>query len=116
MYLNDYKEYKDRYYLQEESRTLKLPVVEKETGCWCYGPSLESFEEIGMLYYHPFRGVIIDSIFEDDLYQLKTVKLYQQVLNHQLSAAEALEQLQQLNKDITYTALNQIKKTFLEKE
>jgi len=116
VYLNDYKEYRDSYYLKEENREVKLPIIEKEKGCWVYGYTLESFEEISNIAGKPFRGIIVDNILSDDQYTLKCVELYNAVLKGAMDSSTALERLKELDQNIEYTSINDIKKTFLEKE
>lgn len=121
LYINAYletdgKEYTDHYYLQEETRTDRLPIVEKETGSWLYGPCLQSLGEIGYLLVQPCRGVIIDNAMYDDEYTLSVMKLYDHVLNGFMTPEEAYRQLQYLDTDIRYLDINELKETWLEKE
>lgn len=116
VYFGQEKEYKDKYYLQEESRTVKLPIVEKQKGSWVYGYTLESFEEIKTISEKPFKGIIIDNMLQDDKYTLRCVELYSAVLNKKMSAEEALDALKAIDDAIEYTSINEIRRTFLEKE
>ena len=75
IYLNKYQQYKDGYYLQEENRDIKMPLVEKESGFWLYGYMLHSLDKIKEIVASDYAGIIFDQVFMDDLYQLEVVKI-----------------------------------------
>ena len=67
MYLDEEKEHRDDYYLQEETRDLLMPMVEKEKGSWLYGNCLQSLDRIKEIYQLPLKGVLFDGIIYDDI-------------------------------------------------
>ncbi len=115
-YLQSDAEYTRDYYLQEETREEKLRTVEKSSGNWLYGPCLQSFSEIGYIYGQPFRGVIMDNVYLDDEYTLKAVQLYQKMLRENGDPVATLDSLKQVNNDVSYVDINELKETWLEKE
>ncbi len=116
VYLDDFKEYTDNYYLCEENRETKLPIVEKETGTWLYGYTLQSISEINNIFQQPLKGIIFDNMLYDDQYTVEVIKIYKDVLNQKIDYQQALDKLLQLNDEIVYTEISEIKKTALDKE
>lgn len=116
VYLDEFKEYKDNYYLCEENRDTLLPIVEKESGTWLYGSTLQSLMEIEDIVKQPLRGIIFDNNLYDDKYTVEVIKLYQEVLTQKIDCQKALEKLENLNNKIIYTGISEIKKTALEKD
>lgn len=116
VYLDDFKEYTDNYYLCEENRETKLPIVEKETGTWLYGYTLQSISEINNIFQQPLKGIIFDNMLYDDQYTVEVIKIYKDVLNQKIDQHQALDKLLQLNDEIVYTEISEIKKTALDKE
>ncbi|MGI6608540.1 MAG: U32 family peptidase [Erysipelotrichaceae bacterium] len=116
VYLNQYKEYTDHYYLCEENRNTMLPIVEKETGTWLYGDTLQSISEISNIIRQPLKGIIFDNMLYDDKYTVEVIKIYLDVLNKRTECQSALEELLLLEKKIVYTDISEIKKTALDKE
>ena len=114
LYLQDGREHKENYFLQEESRPQKLPIIEKRTGSWLYGPCLQSLAEIRDIMTWPLQGIIFDGAFGSDQQVLKALELHLKVLKGQLSAEEAAGQLpvQQAG----YQALSAIRRTVMDKE
>ncbi|MBQ4253601.1 MAG: U32 family peptidase, partial [Erysipelotrichaceae bacterium] len=61
-YLKDEKaDHRDGYYLIEETRDNRMPIVQSERGSWLYGNVLCSLAEIGMLSESDLAAVIIDN-------------------------------------------------------
>ena len=116
VYLNEFKEYTDNYYLCEEHRETRLPVVEKESGTWLYGYTLQSVNEIVNICQRPLKGIIFDNMLYDDEYTIAVIKIYEDVIGQKLDSQKALEKLMQLNEKIIYTDISEIKKTALDKE
>ncbi len=114
LYLHDGRNHAQNYYLQEQTRPQKLPIVEKSTGSWLYGPCLQSLTEIRDICTWPLQGIIFDGAFSSDQQVLKALHLHMEVLNGHLSAEQALRQLPQLEEG--YQALSEIRKTVMDKE
>lgn len=116
VYLDEFKEYTDNYYLKEEHRETLLPIVEKETGTWVYGDTLQSISEINTIFKQALKGIIIDNMLYDDEYTIKVVKIYKDVLEQKIDYEKAMEKLSLLDEKINYTAISEIKKTALDKD
>ena len=116
VYLNEPKEYTENYYLREEHRETLLPIVEKETGTWIYGDTLQSLNEIDNIFQQPLKGLVFDNMLYDDEYTIEVIKIYKDVLNQKIDYQSALDKLRQLNDKIIYTDISEIKKTALDKE
>ncbi len=116
VYLDDFKEYSDNYYLCEENRETRLPIVEKETGTWVYGYTLQSISEISNIIKQPLKGIIFDNMLYDDKYTIEVIKIYKDVLNQKVDYQSALAKLIKLNDKVIYTEISEIKKTALDKE
>lgn len=114
-YLRKLDEYRDNYFLQEETRTQLLPIVEKENGTWLYGYCLQSFNELEKISESGLTGIIIDEVFKDDDFTIEIVRLHHELLNKKISVEQALERLKQLD-DREYCSLSEVKQTILEKE
>ena len=52
----------------------------------------------------------------DDQYTVEVIKIYKDVLNQKIDYQQALDKLLQLNDEIVYTEISEIKKTALDKE
>ncbi len=115
-YLDSNKEYLKNYFLQEETRESKLPIIEKSTGNWLYASCLQSFSEIKYLKDSPVVNLLIDNCFYEDEYTLKVVDLYDAVVNNLLSPEQALENLKQIETTIDYMDINELRETWLDKE
>ena len=115
IYLNKYQQYKDGYYLQEENRDIKMPLVEKESGFWLYGYMLHSLDKIKEIVASDYAGIIFDQVFMDDLYQLEVVKIYHEVIDGNMPWQLGYEKLLGLNDKISYQSISEVKQTVLEK-
>ncbi|MBR2826570.1 MAG: U32 family peptidase [Erysipelotrichaceae bacterium] len=115
-YLKKKNTYLDSYYLQEESRQERLPIVEKECGSWLYDACLQSLSEINRLFETSVRGLIIDNIYMDDEYTMKTADLYDAVMNDEITPEEAVVTLKSFDSSIRYTDINDLRETQLDKE
>jgi len=81
------------YYLQEETRELKMPIIEELGGTSIYsGYVLCSLEHLDEIIPH-VKFLWIDPIFMTSDQQELVVDLYHQVLNGQLTADLALQRL-----------------------
>lgn len=116
VYLDEPKEYTENYYLREEHRETLLPIVEKETGTWIYGDTLQSISEIKTILKQPLKGIIFDNMLYDDEYTIEVVKIYKDVLDKKVDCKKAIEKLYLLDEKINYTDISEIKKTALDKE
>ncbi|MCR5067237.1 MAG: U32 family peptidase [Erysipelotrichaceae bacterium] len=116
LYLNDDKEHSDGYYLQEETRDLMMPMIEKKTGSWLYGPTLHALDRIKEIAALPLRGVILDGVFDSDEQVLKALKLHLQVREGQLSCCEALSRMPDPDGRRAYLSISQIRDTVVNKE
>lgn len=114
-YLRREDEYKDDYYLQEETRDQLLPIVEKKSGTWLYGYCLQSFNELERIKDSGLVGIIIDEVFKNDDFIIEIVRLHHDLLNKNISIDEALNKLSQLD-NREYCSLSEVKQTILEKE
>jgi collagenase-like PrtC family protease len=114
LYLQDGREHPKNYFLQEESRPQKLPIIEKSTGSWLYGPCLQSLTEIKDIMTWPLHGIIFDGAFSADREVLQALRLHLEVLQGQLSAEEAAGQLPA--QQAGYQALSAIRRTVMDKE
>ena len=112
IYLGYKKQRLNSYYLQEESRNNKMPIVEKNTGTWLYYGCLESLDKFNEMRQMPFAGLIIDNILYDDEYTIEVLKIY----NSELTYQEKMKALKQLDNRIEYISISEIKKTQLDKE
>lgn len=112
-YLKEDCEHEEGYYLQEETRDTRLPLVEKKEGSWLYGTTLQSLNAIKLLEEKPFAGFIVDNVFDDDAETLRILKLYENVINGNMEAESALGQL---DCEKEYTAIEEVRKTWLDKE
>ena len=119
-YISSYLErkdtYLDSYFLQEESRSEKLPIIEKECGSWLYDGCLQSQSEVYRLIDSPVRGLIIDNVYLDDEYTMNVADLYDAIMNDDISYEEALRTLRSFDPEIRYTDINDLKETQLDKE
>lgn len=115
-YLQTEGDYSKNYYLQEESRDNKLPIIEKDSGSWLYDSVLQSFNEIRKLAEKPLKGAVIDNIYLSDEYTLKTVELYRDVLTGNLDPADAVNEINEYDETVKYTDINELKETWLDKE
>ena len=116
MYLDEEKEHRDDYYLQEETRDLLMPMVEKEKGSWLYGNCLQSLDRIKEIYQLPLKGVLFDGIIYDDEFVLTALKTHIEVLNDKISAEEALQSLEKQDGKAVFSSISEIRKTSLNKE
>lgn len=116
VYLDEPKEYTENYYLREEHRETLLPIVEKETGTWIYGDTLQSISEIKTILKQPLKGIVFDNMLYDDEYTIEVVKIYKDVLDKKVDCKKAIEKLCLLDEKINYTDISEIKKTALDKE
>ena len=116
LYLDEEREHRDGYYLQEETRNLLMPMVEKEKGSWLYGNCLQSLDKIKEIYQLPLRGVLFDGIIYDDEFVLTALRVHQQVLNDEITVSAALRQLEELERKAAFTSISEIRKTSLNKE
>ena len=116
MYLDEEKEHRDDYYLQEETRDLLMPMVEKEKGSWLYGNCLQSLDRIKEIYQLPLKGVLFDGIIYDDEFVLTALKTHIEVLNDKISAEEALQSLEKQECKAVFSSISEIRKTSLNKE
>lgn len=116
MYLDEEKEHRDDYYLQEETRDLLMPMVEKEKGSWLYGNCLQSLDRIKEIYQLPLKGVLFDGIIYDDEFVLTALKNHIEVLNDKISAEEALQSLEKQECKAVFSSISEIRKTSLNKE
>lgn len=115
-YLREEKEYKDNYFLQEETRDFKMPIVEKTSGCWLYGYCLQSFDILKKINESSAAAIVIDEIFKDDLFILNIVKLHHDILENKIDSKQAMDYLKE-NDDISrYCSLADVKQTILEKQ
>ncbi|MBE6125752.1 MAG: hypothetical protein E7186_05425 [Erysipelotrichaceae bacterium] len=112
-YLQEDREHAEGYYLQEETRDTRLPLVEKKEGSWLYGTVLQSLNVIKMLEEKPFAGFIVDNVFDDDEETLRILDLYEKVIKGTLDGRTALNQLDGSRE---YTAIEDVRKTWLDKE
>ena len=115
-YLNTEDEYRNGYYLQELKRTNHLPIVEKSSGSWLYGDTLESTANICDLAKSQLAGMIIDNAMLDDEYTLAVVRIYDELLKGVIDPETALNEIRILNEDVSYLALDDVRKTILNKE
>ncbi|MBR0138515.1 MAG: U32 family peptidase [Erysipelotrichaceae bacterium] len=116
-YLKDKKdEYRDGYYLIEETRTNKMPIVQGERGTWLYGNVLESLSEIKMLNESPLAALIIDNNLYGESYNLAVIDLYNAVAEGKIDHDEAYEKLRELDPEIGYTELSNVQESWLDKE
>ena len=111
-YLQNEEEHTDGYFLQEETRDTLLPLVEKKEGSWLYGTVLQSLSVYSEMLKKPFRGFIIDNINEDDEKTLKVLELYRQAAQ----GKDVLNELLLENSEMEYTAIEDVRKTWLDKE
>jgi putative protease len=115
-YLQNEEEHTEGYFLQEETRDTLLPLVEKKEGSWLYGTVLQSLSVFNELLQKPFRGFIIDNICDDDQQTLRILELYKEAALGKRRGALALEKLLSENNDKEYTAIEDVRKTWLDKE
>ncbi|MGN1399808.1 MAG: U32 family peptidase [Erysipelotrichaceae bacterium] len=116
VYLDQYQPYKTNYYLQEENRAIKMPLVEKESGFWLYGYMLHSLDKIKEIISSEPAGIILDQVFMDDEYQLEVVKIYNDVSGGIISWQMGYEKLLQLSDKLNYQSISDVKQTVLEKQ
>ncbi|MBQ1756801.1 MAG: hypothetical protein IIZ98_00530, partial [Erysipelotrichaceae bacterium] len=64
----------------------------------------------------PVKGLIIDNVYMDDEYTMKTSDLYDAVMNEEISSDEAVMTLKSFDSDIRYTDINDLRETQLDKE
>ncbi len=114
-YLRKLEEYREDYFLQEETRTQLLPIVEKEDGTWLYGYCLQSFKELDKISDSDLTGIIIDEVFKEDDFTLEIVRLHHDLLNKKITVETALERLKEID-NREYCSLSEVKQTILEKE
>ena len=112
-YLQEDCEHSEGYFLQEETRDTLLPLVEKKEGSWLYGTVLQSLNAIQVLEEQPLASFIVDNVFDEDEETLKILELYKQVIDGKLEGSRALSQLDQGKE---YTAIEEVRKTWLDKE
>ncbi|MBR0474231.1 MAG: U32 family peptidase [Erysipelotrichaceae bacterium] len=115
-YLEKSGDYSEDYWLVEESRDNRLPLIEKENGSWLYDATLQSFNEIKKLNDTALKGALIDNVYLSDEYTLKTLKLYEGVLNGSITAEEAINELKEFDETVRYADINELKETWLDKE
>lgn len=115
-YLEKEAEYTDGYFLQEETRDTRLPIIEKEYGSWLYGLVLQSIRTIRKMCEKEFAGFIIDNVIYDDEYTVTTAEIYCDLIDGRLTEQEAADKLMAVNKEIEYTAMEEIRETWLDKE
>ena len=115
-YLETDEEYRNGYYLQELKRTNHLPIVEKRTGSWLYGDTLESVAQFAALRESSLAGMLIDNTIYDDEYTLQVVSIYQRLFDDQITASEAAGMLEALDENISYLSIDEVRKTILNKE
>ena len=116
LYLEDEGEHADDYYLQEESRELMMPIIEKKAGSWLYGPTMHGLDAVREISVLPLCGVIFDGVFDRDEDVLKALQLHQQVLDGQLSEKEALKNLPDPDGRREYLSVLAVRDTVLNKE
>ena len=116
LYLNEEAEHAEGYYLQEETRDLMMPMIEKKTGSWLYGPTLHALDRIKEIMELPLGGVILDGIFDSDEQVLKALQLHLQVLQGKLSCSDALSQMPDSDGRRSYLGISQIRDTVVNKE
>ncbi|MDO4378503.1 MAG: U32 family peptidase [Erysipelotrichia bacterium] len=115
-YLKKEDEYTDNYFLQEEKRDFLMPIVEKKSGCWLYGYSLESFGQLKEICDSEVKGIIIDEMFQNDLFILEIVKIHRDILDDKIDYKMAVQRLKELDQKSNYGSIAQVKQTALEKE
>ncbi len=115
-YLQKEAEYLDGYFLQEETRDTRLPIIEKEYGSWLYGMTLQSIRTIKKLCQKEFAGFIIDNVIFDDEYTVKTAEIYSALMDNMISEEEAFRQLTDAYRKTEYTGMEEIRETWLDKE
>ena len=119
-YISSYLEkedvYLDGYYLQEETRDTRLPLIEKEYGSWLYGMVLQSIRTIRTMCNRQFAGFIIDNVMYDDTYTLKITEIYSDLIDGTIDEEEAMDRLVSLGNSIEYTGMEEIRETWLDKE
>ncbi|MBQ1522329.1 MAG: U32 family peptidase [Erysipelotrichaceae bacterium] len=115
-YLQKEADYLDGYFLQEETRDTRLPIIEKEYGSWLYGMTLQSIRTIRKLCQKEFAGFIIDNVIFDDEYTFKTAEIYSALMDNRISEEEAFCQLTDACQKTEYTGMDEIRETWLDKE
>ncbi len=115
-YLHKESEYLEGYYLQEETRDTRLPIIEKEYGSWLYGMILQSIRTIRKLCRKEFAGFIIDNVIYEDDYTVKTADIYSALIDNRIGEEEALQLLKDALPDAEYTGMEEIRETWLDKE
>ena len=115
-YLQKEDEYTEGYFLQEETRKTLLPIIEKEEGSWLYGTVLQSLSVFSEMLQKPFEGFIIDNICEDAEQTLRILDLYKEAALGKQQGTVALRKLLSENGDKEYTAIEDVRKTWLDKE
>lgn len=70
------------YWIQEQKRAGKLPVIEDSSGTTVYSDEpICSYDEISLLKEHGINRFRIDTLFEDDEYGVRQLALYRNILN-----------------------------------
>ena len=60
--------------------------------------------------------MIIDNAMLDDEYTLAVVRIYDELLKGRVDPETALNEIRKLNEDVSYLALDDVRKTILNKE
>lgn len=111
----DREVYDDGYYVIEETRSNKMPLIQTARGCWLYGNSLQSLSEIEMIDRSPLAYVIVDNNLTDEKYNLSVIDLYNGILAGSITVAEAVKRLESLDERIGYTDLSSVQESWLDK-
>ncbi|MBO4538567.1 MAG: U32 family peptidase [Erysipelotrichaceae bacterium] len=116
LYLQQQQERLENWYLQEESRQLMMPIVEKPEGSWLYGYCLHSLDSIREIAALPLKGIIFDDPIGVDDDTLQALRLHLEVLDGKKSAEEAYEQLPVRDGHTSYGSISAVRRTVLDKE
>lgn len=99
---------KDRLLIKDEQTdNNKSYIYEDEDGTYIY-----TAHDVCTLRYHDELGMqgldylYLNNLYHDETIYNKVVTLYQQVIKEQLSSEEALNQLQEMNRDLSESFLN----------
>ncbi len=98
-------ERKSFYYLKEEKREERMPVVEDEQGTRFYGGYCQqSYAEIMQLQQAGVKYARIQSQFLDTIAVVRALQGYRDVLRHNMPAQTALQQTEEAYPDMRFTS------------
>ena len=112
----DKQKYDEGYYVIEETRDNKMPLIQNTAGSRLYGGVLQSISEINELKDLKLAGVIIDDVFMDEEYDLAVIDLYNARLQGKIDKEQAQEKLYGLNENVEYIALKDVQESWIKKE